>query len=527
MAAALGAGMVLYARVLNSQFVFDDLALPLHHSLSNLMPWVSGMRPFLMLTYWLNASISGDSPLGYHLLNLVIHAVNTGLVFVVLSRLLALPGYLSAREAGVGSLLGAAIFFVHPLQTESVAYIAGRSESLAALFVLLGYTIFLYRRAEAISWAETALVLACFALGVSSKENAVSLAGVLVLTDVYWQRSIATGGVRRDWKLFAAMAAVGAVAIWKVFGILAGTPSAGFSVRDITWYQYGFTEARALFTYLRLAVIPIGQSIDHSYPVSHTILEHGAIVYLAALAGLMALCYAWRRRYPLACFGFFLTLILLAPTSSIVPIRDPLVERRMYLPLVGLILIGCEIAKRVRMRRVTGYVVFGGMLVGFYVLCDQRNQLWAEPSQLFVQAATESSNGRPYVNLVTVLADEHRCSAAIPYLERAEQRMPNDYLLDLAWGRALECLGRREAALYKLTRAAQIWPCAEVYELIGYLYGEMGRLAEAQVALRKAIALEPEAWRARRTLQAVNRELGVGRSGTGAGKPGNAVTGGW
>jgi tetratricopeptide (TPR) repeat protein len=511
MAAALGAGLVLYAPVLNSPFVFDDLTLPLGQSPGNLMHWVFGMRPFLMLTYWLNASISGDSPLGYHLLNLVIHAVNTGLVFVVLSRLLALPGYLSAREAGVGSLLGAAVFFVHPLQTESVAYIAGRSESLAAMFILLGYTIFLYRRAAAISWAETAMVLACFALGVGTKENAVSLAGVLVLTDIYWPRSIATGGLRRDWKLFTAMAVVAAVAVWKVFGILARAPSAGFSVRDITWYQYGFTEARAFFTYLRLAVIPIGQSIDHFYPVSHTILEHGAIVYLAALAGLIALGYAWRRRYPLACFGFFLTLILLAPTSSIVPIRDPLVERRMYLPLVGLILIGCEIAKRVRMRTVTGYVVCGGMLAGFYLLCDRRNQLWAEPSQLFVEAAAGSPNGRPYVNLVKAFAGEHRCSAAIPYLVQADQRLPNDYLLDLAWGRALECMGRREEALRKLQRAEQLWPSSEVYELIGDLYGEMGRLGEARVALRKAVALDSEAWTARRTLDAVNRRMEVAR----------------
>ncbi|HLY19143.1 MAG TPA: hypothetical protein VKR61_18070 [Bryobacteraceae bacterium] len=430
------------------------------------------------------------------------------------------------REARLGSLLGAAVFFVHPLQTESVAYIAGRSESLAALFILLGYTIFLYRRAEAISWVETALVLTCFALGVSSKENAVSLAGVLVLTDVYWPRSIATGGLRRDWKLFAAMAAVAAAALWKVFGVLAAAPSAGFSVRDITWYQYGFTEARAFFSYLRLAVIPIGQSIDHFYPVSHTILEHGAIVYVIALAGLIALCYRWRKRYPLACFGFFLMLILLAPTSSIVPIRDPFVERRMYLPLVGLILIGCEIAKRVRMRAPAGYFVCGVMLAGFYGLCDQRNQLWAEPSQLFVQAATESTNGRPYVNLVKVLAEEHRCSAAIPYLQRAEQRLPNDYLLDLAWGRALECVGHRKEALYKLMRAARLSPSSEVYTLIGCLYGEMGRLVEARVALRNAIALDSQDWTARRTLEVVNREMESDRLGMGAGKPGDAVAGG-
>jgi hypothetical protein len=502
MFAAFAVGLDLYSPALGAPFVFDDFVLPYQRgSPQDLLAWVSGVRPFLMLTYWLNARMSGNSPLGYHLLNLIIHAVNTGLVFLVLSRLLALSGGVSARAVRVASVIGAAVFLIHPLQTESVSYIAGRSESLAALFVLLAYVVFLYRRQEAISWVETAVVLTLFAFGVSTKENAVSLAGILVLTDVYWPRAFSTRGLRNNWKFYAAMAAGAIVAVWKVFRMLAAATSAGFSLRDVTWYQYGFTQARAFFTYVRLAVIPAGQSIDHDYPVSHTILEHGAIFYLAALAGLIAVCYAWRRRYPLACFGLFLTLILLAPTSSIVPIRDPLVERRMYLPLVGLILIGCEIARHIRVRRLTGYAVCGAMLAVFYVLCYQRNLLWAEPAQLWAEAALESTGkSRPYANLVDQLVQERRCSVAIPYLQHAEQALPNDYLVELAWGRTLECMGQNDQALRKLLRAAQIQQCSEVYKLIGLLYGEMGRPVAAGVALRRAVALDPQSGPARDAL---------------------------
>ena len=450
-----------------------------------------------MLTYWLNARMSGDSPLGYHLLNLIIHAVNTGLVFLVLSRLLALSGGISARAIKVASMIGAAVFLVHPLQTESVSYIAGRSESLAAMFVLLAYVVFLYRRREAISWMETAVVLALFAFGVSTKENGVSLAGVLVLTDLYWPRAFSTRGLRNNWKLYAAMTPGAILAVWHIFRTLAGAPTAGFSLRDVTWYQYGFTQARAFFTYVRLAVFPAGQSIDHDYSVSHNILEHGAIFYLAALAGAIAVCYVWRRRYPLVCFGLFLTLILLAPTSSIVPIRDALVERRMYLPLVGLILIGCEIARHIRVERFTGYALCGAMLVIFSVLCYQRNLLWAAPSQLWAEAALEStSKGRPYANLADQLVEERRCGVAIPYLKHAEQVLPNDYYVELAWGRTLECVGQKDQALGKLLRAAEIRQTAEVYRLIGLLYGEMGRPVEAGEALRKAVALDPQSQQA-------------------------------
>jgi len=509
MFAAFIVEMNLYSPVLGAPFVFDDFFLPFQQgSPRGLLAWASGGRPFLMFTYWLNDKMSGNWPPGYHFFNLIIHAVNTGLVFLVLNRLLALSGGVSARAVRVASAIGAAVFLVHPLQTESVSYIAGRSESLAALFVLLAYVVFLYRRQETISWVETAMVLALFALGAGTKENAVSLLGILVLTDVYWPRAFSTRGLRNNWRLYAAMAAAATVAVWKVFRMLATAPSAGFSVPGVTWYQYGFTQARAFFSYMRLALIPAGQSIDHDYPVSHTILQHGAIFYLAALAGLIAVCYAWRRRYPLACFGLLLTGILLAPTSSIVPIRDPLVERRMYLPLVGLILIGCEIARHIRVRQLTGYAVCGGMLAALYVACYQRNLLWAEPSQLWAEAALESTgNGRPYANLVDQLVQERRCGAAIPYLQHGEQALPNDYFLELAWGRTLECLGQKDQALRRLLRAAQISQSPEVYRLIGLLYGEMGRPAEAGVALHRAVALDPQSERARDALALWNRSM--------------------
>ncbi|HXM41586.1 MAG TPA: hypothetical protein VN924_10060 [Bryobacteraceae bacterium] len=492
----------LYATALAAPFTFDDFTLPFQQaSSSNLSTWLTGVRPVLMFSYWLNARISGNSSLSYRLLNLIIHAVNTGLVFLVLSRLLTMSGVMRARSVRAASLIGAAVFLIHPLQTESVSYIAGRSESLAALFVLLAYVVFLYRRREVVSWTEAAAVLALFALGVSTKENAIGLAGLLVLTDVYWPRAFSARGLRNNWKLYAAMAAGALVAAWQVFRMLATASSAGFLLPGLAWYQYAFTQARAFFTYLRLAVIPLGQSIDHDYPISHTILEHGAIFYLAALAAIVALGYAWRRRYPLACFGLFLTLILLAPTSSIVPIVDPLVERRMYLPLIGLILIGCEVARHIRLRPSAGFAVCGAMLAVFYVLCYQRNLLWAEPSRLWAEAALESTGkGRPYANLVDQLVEERRCSLAIPYLLHAEQALPNDYFVDLAWGRALECVGQKDAALRRLLRAAQLRPSSEVYRLIGLLYGEMGRSGEAGMALRTAVALDPESPRARGAL---------------------------
>ena len=495
--AALVLGFNVYFPSLSGPFVFDDFTLPYQRTIAEepLSAWISaaGVRPFLISTYWLNHRLSGESPVGYHVLNLLIHVINTVLVFLVLYRLLELAGWLSRKKAAAAGI-GAAVFLVHPLQTESVSYVAGRSESLAALFIMLAYLVFLYRRHEHISWRESFIVLALLGMGMSTKENAVSMAGILILTDVFWPTPFSTRSLRHNWRLYLLMlpGAIGATVV--VLKVLVTSSSAGLSV-PVTWYQYGFTQARAIFTYIRLTLVPLGQSIDHDYPISRTVWEYGAIVYLLLLFALSAFCLVRRSRYPLACFGLLMTLILLAPTSSVVPISDPLAERRMYLPLVGLILIGCDLAQHVRVRVHTGCAAVAALLVVFAVLCYQRNQLWSQPSRLWETAAMQSTTKvRPYMNLVDQLIQEHRCNQAIPYLQHAEQVFQNNYAVQMGWGRALECVGQREEALHRLQRAAAIQPCSYVYQLIGLLNGEMGKRAEAGMALQKAVECDPTRW---------------------------------
>jgi tetratricopeptide (TPR) repeat protein len=488
------AGLLLYSPAFDGDFVFDDFGLPFQHStrVEPLSAWLSGVRPVLMFSYWLNDRVWGPDPLSYHILNFLIHVASTGLVFLVLHRLLELAGW-AARSRVIGAVLGAVVFLIHPLETESVSYIAGRSESLSALFVLLAYSVFLYRAKEAISWKEAIAVSALFGVAVGAKENAVSLAGVLILTDLYWPVPFSFRSLRANWRLYALLAPGALVGAALVLRMLMSAPTAGFSLRSFTWYQYFFTEARAVFTYLRLAVLPYGQSVDHDFAPSRTILEHGAIFYIAALALLVALAIRMRRRYPLSCFGLLLFLVLLAPTSSVVPIADALVERRMYLPLAGLILIGCEWASRIRpARRTAAWAVFAGVLLLLGELCYERNRLWSRPEDLMAAATVQATrSSRPLAQLTDQLIARNRCDAAAPYLEDASRRFPSDYWVELSWGRILECVGRREEAMGRLQRAAAILPTSKVYELIGLLHGEMSQAEEAGAALRTAIELDP------------------------------------
>jgi tetratricopeptide (TPR) repeat protein len=485
--------LCVYGPALHGQFVFDDLSLPFSKITRDepLSAWVSGVRPVLMFSYWVNYRLWGLDTFSFHFTNLFIHFVNTGLVFLVLMRLLASAAW-AQRKAATASLIGAAVFALHPLQTESVSYIAGRSESLASLFLLLAYVVFLYRRSESISWGESLAVLVLFAVAVKTKENAVSLAGILVLTDVFWPVPFSLRGLKRNWRLYCLMAPGVIVAALGVFRLLASAQTAGFSLATYKWYQYAFTEARALFSYIGLSILPLGQSIDQDYPPSHTIFQHGAIVYLALLAGLVAIAVLRRRRYPLLCFGLLMFLIWLAPTSSVVPLDDALVERRMYLPILGLILIGCELASRVRMSRTTAacLLAFAGLVFG--KLCYDRNQLWGQPDKLLEMAAsTAVYNPRPLLNFTEVLIRQGRCELGPAYLQRAERNLPDNYYVNAAWGRTLACLGHFDEALERLKTAARISPCSQIYEWTGLVYGQMGRLDDAGNALKTAVSLDP------------------------------------
>lgn len=444
-----------------------------------------------MFSYWLNYRLWGMSPFTYHLVNLIIHSVNTALVFLVLRRLLAWAGWPRQRTLAA-SIVGALVFAIHPLQTESVSYVAGRSESLASLFLLLAYVLFLYRRSESISWLEAALVLVLFGLGVKTKENAVSLAAILVLTDLFWPVPFSATGLRRNWRLYCLMIPGAAAAAVAVFRMLATSQTAGFSVATFKWYQYAFTEARAIFTYIGMAILPVGQSLDHDFAASHTILEHGAIYYLILLAALVITAIRLRRRYPLACFGLLMFLIWLAPTSSIVPLDDALVERRMYLALTGLILVGCEVGLRLRLSPAAGVGALCVLGLMFGKLCYDRNRLWGEPDKLVELAAANAvNNPRPLLNFTEILIQKNRCEVAPAYLERAERRLPDNYYVNAAWGRTLACLNRFDQAIERLRAAARIRPCSQVYEWMGLVYAQMGRLEDAGATLKKAVGLDP------------------------------------
>jgi tetratricopeptide (TPR) repeat protein len=493
--AALVVGLIVYGPALNGPFVFDDQYLPffLPHFAEQPMPLaIRGIRPFLMFSFWANSQIAGTQPYLYHLFNLLFHVVNSLLVFLIARRLISWSGSEGRVRDALAAFAGA-VFLLHPVQTESVSYVASRSENLSAMFLFGAIAVFVLRRRTAVSWPVSLAVLVLYGAAVSTKEHTVVLPVILLLIDYFWNPGFSLAGIRRNWKLYAPILAGGALAAWSVVRLLSSAPTAGFRVIGLPWHDYFYTQWRVLWIYFRLFVLPFGQSADYDYPIVRTPFDPWALAGLAGVLILLASAVYFRKRYPLACFGFLAALVLLAPTSSVVPILDAVTERRLYLPMLGLVLVAVEMLRRWRAQRqvVAGTAV--AVLVVLAFLCYQRNEVWASNVTLWEDAVAKSPwNWRAHFQLGVAYLQQRRCDvAAREYGIAAGLGKPDDRLY-MDWANAEDCLGHPEAALEKLQLAIKIERHSLAFSQMAMIYGKQGKDAEALAAIATALELNPQ-----------------------------------
>jgi Flp pilus assembly protein TadD len=133
-----------------------------------------------------------------------------------------------------------------------------------------------------------------------------------------------------------------------------------------------------------------------------------------------------------------------------------------------------------------------GIILG--TLCYNRNRLWGDPEELMEMAADNAvHNPRPLLNYAEILIEKkNQCTATRPYLVRAERRLPNNYYVNVMWGRTLACLGYFDQAVERFETAAKLKPTSQVYQWLGLAYAEIGRPEAAGGALKLAVDLDPQ-----------------------------------
>ena len=494
LAVALFAVFEIYQPAIGGPFLFDDKYLTFTHPEYRNMDfwdWLGGGRKLLMLSFWVNYQTSGQEPYAYHVLNVLFHFAAGVLVYLIVRRLLERMGVEEWPKEPLAAFCGA-LFLVHPLQTEAVAYVASRSENLSVMLAYGALAVFLYRGSKGISWLRAVAVVALYGGAVLTKEHTVVLPAVLLLSDYYFYPGFTFEGIKRNWRLYVPIAAggvAGSVFIWR---ILSFSDTAGFAVEGLPWYLYFFTQCKVIWVYVRLFFAPFGLNVDHDYPVVETMADPAAIAGLVALLALAGAAWWYRKRYPLVSYGVFVFLLFLAPTSSFVPIQDTLVERRVYLPSLGLLLIVAGLMRRWKTSRT---VMAGAMAAALVVMSFagyQRASVWESAEALWGDSVAKNpDNWRANFQLAYAYFEQQQCTRAAEQYGKAAKLAEPDFRLLVDWAHAYDCANRPDQAVEKLREAVTLDDSAQTHTELGMMLAKQGNYDEALTALAKAEKLEP------------------------------------
>lgn len=427
------AATAAYLNSFAGTFQFDDWAVIVEDArVQSLAAWrasMPGIRPLLKLSYAANWQ-SGFGLAGFHAFNLAVHIANACLAFALLGRLAARTRTAVANHgAMVAPLAAALIFALHPVQTEAVTYLSGRSASLATLFALASLLACERTRDPAAPVAHRAgwwiASIALFLAGLGTKETVLVVPfalALLVLCDA-----------RRPVRLREALAAAAPHAI----ALIAAGIAAASLPRYWLLLESSFT-ARALgvnlLTQLHAVAYLLGQLVlpwrlnaDPLLPLVTSWTASTAALALAYAAAL-ALAAASLRRRPALAFGIFWFFLWLAPTNSLLPRLDLVNDRQLYAALIGPAwLAGCLAARLAaagatwRRAPRTALAAAGAVvLLALGALTTQRNSVYASETAFWSDAAAKSpDNPRAAANLGYALALAGRSTEAERQFRRA------------------------------------------------------------------------------------------------------------
>ncbi len=478
-------------------------------------------HPLTWISLMLDASVFGKEAWGFHLMNLLLHIANVLLLFVLLSRMTGLAW----RSAFI-----AALFAIHPLHVESVAWIAERKDVLSTLFWLLTMLAYVgYTRRP--SLPRYAGVVVLFALGLMAKPMLVTLPFVLLLMD-YWPlgriSAFRRGGLRRP----PATGDHGRVAPSETGRPLKASPAAlirekvpllilaagscivtytaqqaGGAMAGFHGVPFGLRVENALVSYMiyiAKTLVPIRLAVF--YPYSGSIPSWEIIASIMLLAGISYAVYRLRNGRPYLAVGWLWFLVTLVPVIGLIQVgQQSMADRYTYVPLIGLFMM----------------VVYGSMGVWEYgrgrpdtpkppyshtpilslvaiavlsILSWRQVGFWRDDHTLFTHAlAVTTRNHLAHANLGVAQYDAGNLDQALDHFRQAVEIKPNEAVAQCSLGTVLMKLNHTDDAVEHLEAAVRLNnDLEEAHNNLGVLYSGQGQHEQAVTHYREALRIDPD-----------------------------------
>jgi tetratricopeptide (TPR) repeat protein len=483
--------LIVYAGTLRSRFVYDDHTqlvenvalrslrnIPLFflkpEQTSGSMIFREIYRPLRAIFFAVEYQLWGHNPVGYHAVNILVHAINASLVFAFLSRIMG-----AKAPAFASSLL----FVSHPALTENVCWVCSRSDLLCTLFYLTAILCYL-RSQQDVGFKKTIFFVASLAatiLSLFSKEMGVTLAGTIIAIDL-WQ-----DGFSRQWtKKWPGYVPFAVVTI--VYLVFRSTIMSQFAQRP----PWGATPlatagimAKGIAYYIRLLLFPFKLTVFPFIDATHVSFRDPETMLAATLViGLLAGALVGRRRYPRASLGVILFFVLLLPVSNIVPIKAIVGDRFIYLPSLGFfvvtgaffnVLISSQPTLS-RRRSALAAGAIGLLILLFSMKTITRSIDWRDDFALFSSAARIA-----------------------PDSPRARIALAKEYFLREDYDAALE---------HNMVGVRANPYSSEGHILLGSIYFKKGLLKPAEEEFKVALTLDPSSGDANNSLGIIYREQG-------------------
>ncbi|HRE41442.1 MAG TPA: tetratricopeptide repeat protein [Ignavibacteria bacterium] len=395
----------VYFNSLENQFVFDDESVVQTNlsltSLSNIPKYFTGedgfhkvigkyYRPIVSTSYNIDYAIWGLNPFGFHLTNILIHLISTLILFRLLQLLFS-----NYKNVNLVVLLGTLLFAVHPIHTEAVSWISGRTDSFVTIFFFASFLYYIkftgYPNSEPDKKSNLYFSLLFFAFGLITKEMIITLPVILILFD-YTFRQKTFGELKSDFKIYLYyFIIIGLYLLVRYFALkdIPDRESYMYFIGDnfVTIFS---TMVKTIPVYFKLLFYPHPLLYHYNgyLPDSYSFFEFNVIFSVIFIAGLIYFAFRFRKEFPAVSFCILFFFISLLPVMNIIPTMNFMAERFLYLTSIVISILVCffivKFINEKNQKIIISVILIITLIFGFMTF--QRNKEWKDNDTLYMTA---------------------------------------------------------------------------------------------------------------------------------------------